>query len=249
MTHYELMFKRRSVRHFRPEPLDEATLAEVRKAIKRLRPLFRNVRTRITLVDDIGIEPMFDVMPPHFIIFTSTKKETHNMNAGYMLEQLSLELAGMGIGSCFVEAQRPTKEIIDGVCVPNGEYIIMLAIGRPNMTLLRDSTVKFDRMPKEQFLRKGEYTEAIEACRLAPSGHNSQPWCMINEGEKLHIYSKKLADKSHPIHQTLDSIDIGILLYHVVVSAREAGLDGIQEFTLEGSKQAPEGFYYITSII
>ncbi len=249
MTHYELMFKRRSVRHFKPEPLDEATLAEVRKVIKRLRPLYRSVRTKIEIVDDIGAEPMFEVMPPHFIVFKSVIKDTTNMNAGYMLEQLSLELSNMGIGSCMIAKQRPKREVIDAIPLPKGEYILMMGIGRPNMNLLRESTDKFDRMPKEQFLRKGEYTEAIEACRLAPSSHNKQPWCMINDGTVLHVFSKKVSDPPLPIYKTLDSIDIGILLYHVVVSSREAGFDGIQEFVFEGSKQAPEGYYYITSII
>jgi len=104
-------------------------------------------------------------------------------------------------------------------------------------------------MPPEEFLIKGEYTEQIEACRLAPSGHNRQPWRMINDGQKIHLYSKRYDTPILPIHQTLDNIDIGIILYHLIVGARLMELDGIQEFTLEGSKQAPEGFYYITSVI
>jgi nitroreductase len=247
MTNYEEIFKRRSVRVYDETPLDKQTLDQIAKYIKNMKPLYRTIKTKIKIIDNIGESKIFATQPPHSAVLWSEDKASQNMNAGYLIEQLSLYLTTLGLGSCIVAAHRPKQEIIDTDNI--GNYIIMLCFGKPAMEYLRYDNRQFIRKSKDNLLISGEYNDVTEACRVAPSAKNDQPWKLLNDNNKIHVYSLKIEKPSRPIYKTLDSIDIGILLYHLETAGRNNNMNGIFEFSPDGAKHAPEGYYYIISMI
>lgn len=246
MTNYEAIFKRCSVRKYDANPLDKETLTQTNKYIDNLKPLYRNIKTKIKIIDDLGTGKVFAHDPPHFVTLWSENKSNQNMNAGYMIQQLSLYLTTIGLGSCIVAAHRPTQEIIDENNI--GNYIIMMGFGKPASEYIRSDKSQFIRMSQNDFLVSGEYNDIIEACRLAPSAKNEQPWKVINADNKIHVYSLKVDEPRRPIYTSLDSLDIGILLYHLETAGRSNNMDGIFEYSTDGAKMAPHGYYYIVSM-
>lgn len=246
MTNYEAIFKRCSVRNYDQTQLDKDILDKINIYINNLKPLYRTINTKIKIFDDIGTGKVFKDNPPHFAVFWSEDKTNQNMNAGYMAQQLSLYLSTIGIGSCIIAAHRPSQEIIDANNI--GNYIIMIGFGKPKEQYLRTNKSQFIRMSQNDFLISGEYNDVIKACRLSPSARNEQPWKVLNDGNKIHVYSLKVAQPRRPIYTSLDSFDIGILLYHLELAGRNNNMDGIFEYSKDGAKKAPEGYYYIISM-
>lgn len=89
----------------------------------------------------------------------------------------------------------------------------------------------------------GAYALPLEMLRLAPSGHNYQPWRVVQDGDCFHFYLQRtpgygpgslmfailgIAD--------LQRIEIGIAMCHFELTARELGLEGqweVQEPALQ----------------
>jgi len=74
----------------------------------------------------------------------------------------------------------------------------------------------------------GRYSTPLECVRMGPSASNKQPWRIIKEIDNFHFYitSTPGYDKVFgPIK--MQSIDMGIAMYHFELSSRETGLDGL----------------------
>ena len=70
----------------------------------------------------------------------------------------------------------------------------------------------------------GEYREALELLRWAPSAVNKQPWRVVRQETGFHFYKKR----SLPVTDRGDvqKLDIGIALAHFVLALEEQGISG-----------------------
>lgn len=94
----------------------------------------------------------------------------------------------------------------------------------------------------------GNYSEVLEAVRLAPSASNKQPWRIVREKDKdiYHLYLDENKVYNNAIKDIkMQNNDLGIAMCHFELAARELGLEG-SWFT---AKPAPDagGLIYIVS--
>jgi hypothetical protein len=180
---YDLIFKRRSIRKYLAEPLDDLTMSGVLSFLKEIMPTFPGIRTGTMVFDNKEVKGLFKTDAPHFLAFFLEPKEGCLVNAGFMLQQLDLHLSAKGIGSCY---QRMAKTV-KGVEVPTGlEYVIMNSFGRAMDELHRNGVAEFKRQPMSKISKVDGMDDIMEAARRAPSGVNNQPWFFSGGNGLVH---------------------------------------------------------------
>lgn len=226
----EYIAKRKSVRKFLSTPLSEEMLAEIKRRIKFVTPLFSNIDYSIELIENTNISRQ---SPPYYMFFHSEEKEGAYENIGFMGQQLSLYLTSIGLGSYFKMA-KPNLETKS-----NLPYVICMPFGYPDEPLFRNLT-EFKRK-KLADISEGDDVR-IEAARLAPSGLNKQNWYFIAEDGLIHCYCKKPSLIIGFMDSKLSFIDMGIALCHI---AEES-----ETFSFEKLDHAPQkkGYIYMGSV-
>jgi len=237
----ETIRKRKSVRKYKPEKLDQETLAKVEEQIKNLKPLYPEVEVSLAIVDKV--KRTFGIIAPHYLMIYSEDKEGAYENVGYIGQQMDLFFSENGLGSCWLGVAKPGKEA-QGEAEDNGKlkYVICIAFGLPAGSLHR-SLEGFKRKPLAQ-MSSGD-DPRLEAARLAPSGVNAQGWFFIAESGKIHCYRKSpkgLAGLIR-IYSQLSLIDVGIAICHIAVES--------ERFVFVKDPEAPkeEGVIYVGTVI
>ncbi len=248
MDFYEVIFKRKSIRKYKNEPLADSLLERVNTCIGNLSPLYDDIKTEIVVLSGDDIKLLLPIRSPHYITIYSENKEGWLVNAGYMLQQLDLFLSANGIGACWLGMGMPKK----GVALRNGlEFVITMAMGYPDEALHRDSTAEFKRKAtaeisevKNDLGDSKQADELIEAARLAPSASNTQPWYFSGTGDSI-IISRKLPNLlKAALYGKFNQIDMGIVMCHLKVAAVHLGKT--MEFKREAA-EVPKGHEYIAT--
>lgn len=212
---YEAIFKRKSVRNYTQEFLEEETLSEIKAfadSVKRLDP---EIKTEIRFVSRDEIKLVLPIKAPHYLMFYSEKREGHLMNAGYMLQQIDLFLSMNRIGSCYLGMAQPTQVAKDQSEL---DFIMVLAFGNPLETVHRLNLEAFKRKSLGDIalnINDEQFQRVVEAARVAPSASNSQPWFFVNDGNYIHVYRNKPNIIKAFLYERMNQIDIGIALYHM----------------------------------
>ena len=212
MNLYEAVYARRSVRNYRMEPLDDTILKGIPDFLNEVEPLFPDIRTEIRIVnrrtEKEKIGGFCNVKAPYYVALYSESKEKSDMNAGFLMEQLSLYLETRGIGSCFVGmAKRRDKEL---EADRNRD--------REPKRIAMDDLCVYKEQPKAWV------KEMLEAARLAPSSTNSQPWRFVVYENRIHVFSKKPLDEKSLLNPFTE-LNFGIMLANVMVAAEEVWVD------------------------
>jgi len=201
----ETIRKRRSIRKYDPAPLDAAVLEKLRTQIRKLTPLYPDIRYSIEITNKT--KGMLNVKAPHYLIFGSEEKDGANENIGFIGQQLDLFLSGSGLGSCWLGLAKPEEK--EGSALP---HVITMAFGKPAEPLYRELS-GFNRKPLAEISEGAD--ERLEAARLAPSARNSQTWYFIAKDGNIHCYRQKPNPLLGFIYNKLGSIDMGIALCHI----------------------------------
>lgn len=255
---YDAIEKRVSVRKYKKE-IEEGLLLKVEAWSKKLEPLNPDIPVQFHIIKEgeqvskhfkSFMDRYMKVYAPHYVLITSKKRDNYLENIGYMGEQLVLKMASEGIGSCWVGSKfkaRVLKEIIN---VPQEqEYIIMIAFGEPEKPLVNLIERKRKTISEISNGRIVSYDTIIKALQIAPSAINSQPWKVKIWKNEIHLYNdppKKIYKK---MVQSLNKIDLGIGLCHMVEEARYEGME--VEINIEPSKEADQGYFktlYLSSL-
>ena len=211
----DMIPRRRSVRAYKAEAIDAATLADLRACMDGLVPLIPGAKVvgRIIPTDHGNYWQKWKT--PHFIAIFSDGSDDGLLNVGFMYQQLDLYAQSKGLGTCWVGL----GSLTDAEPVPEGmKLAVMMAIGIPDGVA--------ERTPAD-FKRKdmGEITDQpdsrLEALRLAPSATNSQPWYVTHEGDTLHIWREELGLIKQRTLGRMNKIDTGIGLCHLYVEHQE----------------------------
>jgi len=201
----EIIRKRKSVRKFDMNPLDDAALEIVHEQVKKLTPLHPDISFSIEIAEKT--KGMFNIKAPHYLVLCSEEKEGYLENIGFIGQQLDLFLSANGIGACWVGAAKPTEKTLSAL-----PHVICIAIGRPDEPLYREIS-GFKRKSLSEISEGND--PRIEAARLAPSGLNAQNWYFIAGGDKIHCYIKKPNALVKPIIGKMGHIDLGIAICHI----------------------------------
>ena len=229
MNLFEAIFVRKSVRNYIHDSLAPQILEDILKQFGEIKGLFGGIETELAIFDntkgDYKMLGLLGVKAPYYHMLYSEEKDRAMMNAGYLMEQLSLYLETRGIGSCFVGmAKHRDKELEAKGFVQK----IILAFGMPkDLNKFRDKEPKriaLDELCVYKEPPKAWVKEMLEAARLAPSSTNSQPWRFVVYENRIHVFSKKpLGERS--LLNPFTELNFGIMLANVMVAAEEVWID------------------------
>ena len=229
--------RRRSVRAYRAERIDNAVLADLLRYMEGLTPLIPGVKVvgRIIPTDHGNFLQKWKT--PHFIAIFSDGSDDGLLNVGFMYQQLDLYAQSIGLGTCWVGLGNLT----DKESVPEGMRLaVMMAIGLPDNVPER-AAADFKRKPMADIADCPD--DRLEALRLAPSATNSQPWYVTHEGDTLHLFREELGLIRQRTHGRMNKIDMGIGLCHLYAEHPETF-----RFWREEPAPKAEGQIYIGSV-
>lgn len=185
--------------------------------------------------------------------------------AGYEFENLILEATSLGLGTVWLAATFNREGFASAMGIPKNELFPAISpVGYPAAkrsmteslmrTAMRSSTRKewdalFYLNNFQTPLTKneaGDYAEALEMLRLAPSDKNTQPWRVLKSGNDYHFYVTYKPGISKG-EEVIKRVDAGIALSHFHQTALEIGLKGCFKQTEPENVELPKNTYYITS--
>lgn len=215
--------------------------------------LFGGVATELAVLDNRKGKKNFSgivsVQAPYYLALYSENKEKSMMNAGYVMQQLSLYLCSKGLGSCFVGLRilMPSLKKKDGK-----NLVALLAFGKAKDSHIRRQAEakRLDMSELCIFKEKPRLwmNQLLEAARLAPSSMNGQPWRFVVYDNRIHVFSKKYKGENGNMDPATE-LDFGILFSNMMVVAEELWLD-VDLIRLEGisQKNFPK-YQYVLSVI
>ena len=91
----------------------------------------------------------------------------------------------------------------------------------------------------------GKYKLPLESLRLSPSASNKQPWRIIKEGEKFHLFLERTPGYRSEEKADMQLMDTGIAMCNFDIAAKEEGLRG--EWKAGGNFAGKEGWEHIAT--
>ena len=229
--------RRRSVRAYRAERIDNAVLADLLRYMAGLVPLIPGVKVEGRIIPTDHGNFLQKWKTPHFIAIFSDGSDDGLLNVGFMYQQLDLYAQLLGLGTCWVGLGTLT----DKEPVPEGmKLAVMMAIGIPDDVPER-TAADFRRKPMQEISDRPD--DRLEALRLAPSATNSQPWFVTHEGDTLHLYREELGLIRQRTHGRMNKIDMGIGLCHLYAEHPETF-----RFWREEKATTLKGWVYMGSV-
>lgn len=225
-----IIYKRKSVRKYQPQSLDDTAMGQIRELIEGAKPLFPQIPYSVEMVPNT--KPGKG-SPLSFLAFSSEEQEGFLENIGFVGQQISLGLSAIGLGSCW-RMGRP-----EGQMLSQHPFVISMAFGLPAEDLFREQS-QFKRKPLSR-ISEGQDSR-LEAARLAPSGLNAQDWFFMADKGKIYCYRKKPNPLMAKMKNRMNCIDMGIALCHI---AQES-----QDFHYNRETNYPEvgGYIYMGTV-
>lgn len=249
MNLYKMIGMRRSVRDFQMKPIEDAVIVAFRKYQKEILPLYPDIPFKIEITSNLNDNlkrGMFSVKAPYYISFLTNEDKGALLNAGYMMEELSLYLASKGIGTCYQGMSKIVKE------QDNLKEVLVMAAGYPKHYLYREEEAAKRMAPGRVTAFKEEPTPEImtilKAALLAPSSMNSQPWRFVVYRNRIHVFMQKM-DAGIPALERMHYMDIGMALNHMMIAAEELWVEAELAESDNISNQSFKRNTYITSLL
>jgi hypothetical protein len=164
------------------------------------------------------------VKAPYYVALYSEVCAGYRENAGCLMEQLSLLLHTLGIGSCYQGGAHLSHDEEDQM-----EMVMIMAFGYPAEPLEREK-VDFKRLAMKKILKcqnpPGKLQmKLLEPARLAPSAMNQQPWHFVVTENRIHLFVKKPGRVGYRKQLDWNLFDAGITLSHMLITADDLWLD------------------------
>lgn len=252
MNRFEAVFVRKSVRSYTKEGIKPQLLEGIMEYFEQVNGLFGGINTELTIFDNRKKEykmlSMLGVNAPYYLVLYSEEKDRAMMNAGYLMEMLSLYLYTKGIGSCFVGSPVLKKELHyrgdkKMMCVLAFGYAKGSCYRKPvDVRRLSLTELCVYKEPPRQWMK-----QLLEAARMAPSCFNNQPWRFVVFDNRIHIFCKKGPSERMG---KWNELNFGIMLANMMVVADELWLD-IDLIRLDNlsQKSFPNNSYVLSAIL
>lgn len=168
---------------------------------------------------------------------------------GYLMEYAILFATDLGLGTCWLGGSFTKSSFAKRIDASSDEIIPAvtslgyIAEGSKAKDWIRKRAGGAARLAADQLFfqdgfghplqQMGDYAEALEMVRWAPSASNKQPWRIIRLGDDWHFYLRRtkgygknsLMGKLLGVAD-LQRVDMGIAMCHFELAARELGLTG-----------------------
>ena len=229
MNLYEAIYERRSIRSYVMEALEEELLQEIQNYFYEIEPLYSDIRSEVRIIrhytDKEKVGVFCNVKAPYYMALYAEDKERRELNAGYLMQHMSLYLESKGLGSCFIGmAKKSDKELArEGLSCK-----ILLAFGISKNSG-RKSGKETHRLSMDELCIYKEQPKTwvksiLETARLSPSSMNCQPWRFVVYENRIHVFSRKNL-KEKGMLSRLQAVNFGIMLANVMVTAEELWVD------------------------
>jgi hypothetical protein len=226
---YAEISRRMSVRNYEPGELDNATLANIEDARKSLVALNGSAAVlRVVSAAKAGVS--FGHAPCCVCSYAKDDDDAR-LNASFLLQEMSLRLSALGLGSCWLGMAKPKNDFLEHDGLP---FFKLLVFGKTTGALLREDVSLFKRKTLSEITDIQGCPKVLEAVRLAPSAMNRQGWKLCAEGTKIRLY---MANNNFLVRKLMDPLtiaDAGIALCHIWIAANALGV-------FKASCKEPEG--------
>lgn len=242
----DIIRKRKSVRTFdgkslRPE--DKQKLEEYLKALEN--PFGIPVEFRFLDAKEHELSSPVIVGTDFYVAAKVSRVPQSEIAFGYSFEKFCLYAESIGVGTVMLAATISRKTFERAMEVKDNEVMpVASPIGYPaekrsvRETMMRKGIKADERLPFEALFfedsfmkgltseRAGQFCDALEMVRLAPSAGNKQPWRAVVCGDVVHFYEKKVKAMSNNGLGDIQKVDVGIALAHFNLTLKEAGISG-----------------------
>lgn len=227
MTKYEAIFRRKSVRKYREDPVEERIRNQILtfgQDALGVRPDIR-IKWKIYRESDHNVKGLFQVKAPFYAVLYSEVCEDSFLHAGCLMQQLVLYLHTLGIGSCYQGGARLREtDAEEGM-----ERMMILAFGYPAESLERGRS-DFKRMELGKLVKANiplgrVHRTLLEPARLAPSALNQQPWRFVVTENRIHLFIRRPGIVGYEKQLNKNLFNAGIVLAHMLIAAEEHWID------------------------
>lgn len=236
MTLSEMIYKRKSVRKYQHESLDEKTLQDIQNYFAKIKTLYCDIKVNFAIVDKEQVKGITSLHSPHYIIALSENKKGYLVNIGFMLQQMDLYLSSIGLGGCWFGMANLRKAPAEA----DLEFVIAFAFGKPDESLHRDLG-DFKRKSLDKI--SNTLDSRLESIRLAPSAMNLQKYYFVTEDNTIHAYCAKAGMLTIKRLVKMREIDVGIALAHLYVE----NSDCFNFFEMANPTEI-NGYFYVGSV-
>lgn len=230
--------QRKSIRKYRDEPFSAEEIGRISAAAKSAEHLFKDINAEAIVLNAEEYRKiaggMFIAHAPYYIVIKSESKPGYLVNAGYLGENIVLQLTKAGIGTCFLGGAKSKEKKAE---LP---YVISIALGKPDGELRKDeSAASRKEIPEIASGETEPHMNALKAARLAPSGMNMQPVRYVCAPGGIGVFRKK---PLLSMFAKMQEIDCGIAIANIVWNEPE------YKFAVEAPEQTPAGCVYIGTL-
>lgn len=254
----EVARRRFSCRTYRPEPLAGPERAQLSALVASVRrgPFSAALRFRLIAATEDDVQALrglgtygFLSGTRAFLVGAVSEAERSLEDYGYGLEELVLGATAMGLGTCWLGGTFRRSRFAEALELQPSESLpAVVAVGHPapgaEQGLVRRLAGGAGRKPwAELFFDRdfgtplsreaaGPWSSPLETLRLGPSASNRQPWRVVRQGERFHLFLRRTPGYrdglfSRLLHVAdLQRVDLGIAMCHFELQARDAGLEG-----------------------
>lgn len=241
------------------EPLSEDTIERVRELVNSAHCLFENlpIQYHVILKGDELMERLNGIIgsygkvkSPHYIVACTEVKPGFRLAAGYSVAHIALSLNNLGIATCMTAGGLTTEDFKEVAALGENDVpVLILGFGNPEVPEdLYGNPKYYKRKPMGDLVLSGlikrKYKDIFDAARLAPSSMNTQPWRFIIEEKKIHVMRTKLGFIKNALFKSLNKIDMGIVLAHMVIAMKAKGI----KFSLKKEPFEFQGVEYTVTI-
>lgn len=260
----EMIRKRKSVRSFDGVPLraeDRAALEAF--AQTQTNPFGVPVEFRLLDSKTHGLSSPV-IAGAEAYLAAKVKREPHFEIAwGYSFETACLYAASLGVGTVILAASLSRGAVEKALEVQPDEVMPAASpVGYPaGKRTIRDNLMRRGLKADERLdfealfydgafgaalsqAQAGDFAEALELARWAPSATNRQPWRAVVCGNIVHFYEAQ-SIKESPLGD-IQKVDVGIFLAHFDLTMQENGHEG-RFFDADPGLAVPENVHYIIS--
>ncbi|MDR0629137.1 MAG: hypothetical protein LBG24_05800 [Treponema sp.] len=215
---YAEIFKRMSVRDYRPGEPDGVDFEKIEEGRKSLISLDGSTALlRVIPAEKAGVS--FGHAP--YCLCSYAKDDEARLKASFLLQEMSLYLSTRGFGSCWLGMAKPKNGFLEHESLP---FFKLLVFGKAPGAHRRERVSQFKRKTLSEITDIQNCPKVLEAVRLAPSAMNRQGWRLCAEGTKIRLY---MANNNFLVKKLMDPltiVDAGIALCHLWTAARALGI-------------------------
>ena len=260
----ESILKRKSVRTFNGNPLSESDKSLINKFIENVpNPFGVTVAFKLLNADEYSVSSPVVLGADHFLAAKVQRMENYEIALGFSFETACLYAVSLGLGTVILggslsrAAFEKALDVRENEALPVASPVGYTAKERSIRETLMRKGVKADRrLPFEKLFfdssfeidltkeKAGDFAEALEMVRIAPSAVNMQPWRTVVSGKTVHFYEKK-SIKDSSIGD-VQKVDMGIAFAHFDLTMQENDHKGLFVFSDPGLSM-PANTHYIVS--